>query len=411
MRILVVSLLAFILLSLPGMAMEQKWIDELNQRFPGIGHEFQQAVEQKLAQHGGTLSVGELLEKLVSSPDYNPDQIANANAFGLHSELMLLYPAVGKYQEALHEAKLLRDFVLEYSSHDLKVVQTFRGVYVELLIVNEQYEEALQESDKIIALNPDEEGNYLGRGVLFVKLGQLDEAMDALKILIQKPEAARYAQQLFVFIMQNREKFQETQVQKNTMIDVMLRGLEPESQPKIRIPGNLDEHVSINKPEQKAPQQQTTEVQIPKEKPEEPKTGTSVKQPPTAPPKEQPAVDTTIDPIAKLLPLNAEQITQVLGPPLSEDEGDSTLDRDYTYQEHTLTIGFDKANHNIVSLQMFFLPLVDEATAFTRIGLLQRDLPPLISSDVLKVWSPYGNFSKVRLSLNEGKVIAIIVEP
>jgi hypothetical protein len=60
---------------------------------------------------------------------------------------------------------------------------------------------------------------------------------------------------------------------------------------------------------------------------------------------------------------------------------------------------------------MFFLPPVDEADAFAHIGLIRHNISPTVASDVLKVWSPYDKFSKVRLSINETKVVAIIVEP
>ncbi len=371
MRILGISILLFVMFSLPGLAMDQKWITDLNRRFPGIGHEFREAVQQKIAQYGGSLSVEALLEKLLSSPDYRADEIINAKTFGLHSELLLLYPAVGNYQEALREAKLLRDFVLKYSPDDLKVVQTFRGVYTELLIVNEQYEQAQDEVERLLAINPDDQGNSLSRGVISVRLGQLGQALEELKKLIKKPGAEVYAQQLFVFIMANRDIFQEAQVQENTMLDVMLKTLDPpEPPPKIRIPANLDGD----------------------EKPVE-------------------IVQKVDDPIAKLIALDEKGITQALGSPILESEGDVTFDRDYHYHNHTLTIRFDKSSGNVVSLQMFFLPPVDEAAALSRIGVIQRDTPPSISTNMLKVWSPYGRFSKVRLSVNEGEVIAIIVEP
>ena len=109
--------------------------------------------------------------------------------------------------------------------------------------------------------------------------------------------------------------------------------------------------------------------------------------------------------------LDAKQITEIFGAPLIESDGDDTFDRDYTYRGHTLTIGFDKSTRKVVSFQMFFLPPIDEATAFERIGLPQQNIPPSISSDMLKVWNPYDTFSKVRLSLSEGQVMAIIVEP
>lgn len=382
------------LLSMPTLAMEQRWIDDLNQRFPGIGYEFQEAVQQKLAQHGGDLSAAELIEKLLSTPDYAPDTITNARTFGLHSELMLLYPALGKYQDALREAKLLRDFAMRYSAEDLKVVQTFRGVYAELLIINEEYEHALQEIEAVIALNPEEEGNYLGRGVIAVKLGQFEQAMQDLALLIQTPGAEQHAEELFVFLMQHRQKFQKAQVQPNTMIDVMLKELEPESAPHIRIPSKI-ETAGTPAPSPETPEQQTT---------------APLEEATQASPAE-PSLKNESEPLASLTQLNVEQLAQRLGTPLSENESEQTIDHDYTYQNQTLTISFDKETRQILSFQMFFLPLVDEAAAFARMGVLRRDLPPTITTDILKVWNTYGPFSKVRLSLNEGQVIAMIVEP
>ena len=384
----------WLLLSMSVFAMEQRWIDDLNQRFPGIGYEFREAVQQKLAQHGGNLSAEELIEKLLSSPEYAPDAITNARTFGLHSELMLLYPALGKYQDALREAKLLRDFAMQYSAEDLKVLQTFRGVYAELLIINEEYERALQEIEAVIALNPEEEGNYLGRGVIAVKSGQFEQAIQDLAILIQMPGAEQHAQELFAFLMQHRQKFQKAQVQPNTMIDVMLKELEPESPPHIRIPAKL-ETAGIPAPSPEQPEQQATA------------SSEAARQASSA----GPSLKNKPEPLADLLRLNAEQAAQQLGKPLAENESDQTIDCDYTYQNQTLTISFDKEKHQILSFQMFFLPLVDETTAFARMGVLRRDLPPTITTDILKVWNAYGPFSKIRLSLNEGQVIAMIVEP
>lgn len=387
-RIFSMTLGIWFLLSMSILAMEQRWIDDLNQRFPGIGYEFREAIQQKLAQHGGDLSVEVLIEKLLASPDYAPDAITNARTFGLHSELMLLYPALGQYQDALREAKLLRDFVMQHSTDDMKVLQTFRGVYAELLIINEEYEQALQEIEAVIALNPEEKGNYLSRGVVAVKLGQFEQAMQNLAILIQTPGAEHHSEELFVFLMQYRQKFQKAQVQPNTMIDVMLKKLEPESAPHIRIPSELD----------------TARPAAPL--PEKPKEQTALPaSPPAFPLKNDP------EPLATLMKLTPDQAAQLLGSPLTENESDQTIERDYPYQDQTLTISFDKENQQILSFQMFFLPLVDEATAFTRMGVLRRDLPPTITTDVLKVWNTYGPFSKVRLSLNEGQVIAMIVEP
>lgn len=383
-RITLSVIVIIMLLALPGMAIEQKWVDDLNRRFPGVGDEFQQAVQQKLDQHGGTLGLEELVGKLIASPNYIPGKITNALSFSVHSELMLLYPVLGEYQKSLEEAKLLRDFVLKYSLEDEEVIQTFRGVYAELLIINGQYEEALREIESTIRMNPDEEGNYLSRGIVYVKLEQLDEALENLKILIQKPEAVKYTQQLFVFIMENRELFQELQVQRNTMIDVMVRELEPEVRPRIRI---LDD-----------PDSENVQDQI---------SGESSQQMSVALEESR----MTEESLAEIMGLDPNSLAQLLGPPLTEYDGGQTLDREYDYQGRTLTIHVDKVSRKIVSAQIFFLPPVDEATALKQIGAEQLDITPTIHSDMMKVWSPYGEFSKLRLSLSEGQVIAVIVEP
>lgn len=364
MRLVLIVIIISSLFPLTGLATEQQWVEDLNQRFPGIGKEFQDAVQQKLAQHGGKFTAETLLDALLSSPDYTKNQITNTRSFGLHSELMLLYPAAGKYQDALQEAKLLRDFVLKYSPNEQQIIQTFRGVYTELLIINGQFDEALKECEALIKSQPDEGGNYVSRGVIYVSVGKLDNALADLKRLIETPDAAMYAQQLFGFIMQKREQFQQARIQSNTMIDVMLRGLEPQPHPvKIVIPAL-----------------------------------------PTA------AVESA-EPLVELLTLTADEMTAKLGQPISESASDTAISRDYAYRQSTLTVNFDKNSGNVISAQMFFLPMVDEATAFQRIGLRQRDLPPTISSDVLKVWNPYGEFQKVRLSIESNQVIAMIVEP
>ena len=400
MRISLSVVLCVLFWALPGLAMEQEWIDDLNRRFPGIGNEFEMAVRQKLSQHGDSIGEKDLIEKLLASSDYSPDSISNAKSFSLHSELMLLYPAVGEYEKALHEAKLLRDFILQHSPDDERVVQTFRGVYAELLIINGRYEEALEEIERTIALNADEVGNYLSQGVAYVKLQRLEDALESLKTLIQKPDAVKYAQELFVFIMKNRSAFQETQVQKNTMIDVMLRELGPETDATIRVPPDSAET-------QENPQGAKLQDS----------SSSSVESSASSAPEAQPAAPTQKRrqekvALAVLSSLDAEQITQLLGPPLLETEEGVTLDRDYHYQGETLSISFDKESREVVSFQMFFLPPVNEAQALSQIGLPEdADAVPTINSDMLKVWGPYGQFSKLRLSLSEGQVIAIIVEP
>ncbi|MBD3308601.1 tetratricopeptide repeat protein, partial [candidate division KSB3 bacterium] len=255
MRIWKISLFLSLLMlaARPGLGMEQKWVDDLNRRFPGIGYEFREAVKQKIAQHGGDFTPETLIERLLASPDYVEGQITNAKSFGLHSELMLLYPAVGKYQEALQEAELLRDFVLTYSESEPNIVQTFRGVYVELLIINEAYEAALEEIEALLTINPDEPGNYLSRGIILLQLGHLDRALEDLRTLLVMPETPQYAQQLFAFMLHHRDQFQEARVQPNTMIDVMLKDLEPEPQTRrITIPDQPTEQPSAASPTPRA---------------------------------------------------------------------------------------------------------------------------------------------------------------
>ena len=383
-------------------AIDQKWIDDLNQRFPGIGQEFDLAVQQKLAQYGKAVKVEEVIKTLLGSADYVADQITTARGFTIHSELMLFFPAVGKYQESLQEAKLLRDFTLKHSPDDPRVVQTFRGVYAELLIINEQYEQALREVEETIAINPDEEGNYLSRGVVNVKLGQLEKALEDLHMLIRKPESGKYAEQLFVFIMQHRDLFRDADVQRHTMIDKIVRDLEPKSSGRIRIPANL-ETSDGTAPETPAPTPTTMQAPTP-----EPVATTAPAQE-TPPDISEETVGT--DPLLALTGLNADKLSQFLGQPLSETKEDDSIDREYNYQGNTLTISFDKKKKKILSFQMFFVPPVSEATALSSIGIIPRKLEPTIASGLMKVWAPYDKFSKVRLSLNEGNVIAIIVEP
>lgn len=377
-------------------AIDQKWVDDLNQRFPGIGQEFDQAVQQKLAQYGKSVKVEEVIKTLLGSSDYVPDQITTARGFTLHSELMLFFPAVGKYQESLQEAKLLRDFTLKHSPDDPRVVQTFRGVYAELLIINEQYEQALREVEETIAINPDEEGNYLSRGVVNVKLGQLEKALDDLQVLIRKPESGKYAEQLFVFIMQHRALFKDADVQRHTMIDKMVRDLEPKSSGRIRIPANLENDGGAS-----------ADTPAPTPTPEPVAAAAPAQETPPA----TSAETAGTDPLLALTGLNADKLSQFLGQPLSETKEDDSIDREYNYQGNTLTISFDKKKKKILSFQMFFVPPVSEATALSSIGIIPRKLEPTIASGLMKVWAPYDKFSKVRLSLSEGNVVAIIVEP
>lgn len=385
--------------------MEQKWIDDLNRRFPNIGTELQEAVQQKLTKYGDDLTVEELIDKLVSSPAYAGNIITDVNTFAIHSELVLLYPVVGKYAEALNASKLLRDFVLRYPPDDPRVLLTFRGVYTELLIINEQYEEALRECEETLALDDDEEGNYLSRGVISVNLGQLDKAFADLKMLIQKPDPKNYAQQLFTFIMDHRQAFQEARVQENTLIDAMLKDFEPQQSSKVKIPANLKTDPQPVESPQITSQETPSESSYQRETELRPVTSQENRN------SSQEALNNHAASNPGIVYLEYEKIKQVLGIPISETEGEVIIEREYEYNGHTLTIGIDKTTHKIISFQMFFLPPVEEADAFARIGLIRQDIPPTVVSNVLKVWSPYGKFSKVRLSMNEAKVIAMIVEP
>ena len=414
MRLWLLLGIALLLGAPSGMAMEQSRIADLNARFPNIGNELQDAVQQKLTQHGGQLSVAELVARLVGNPAYIKDRITDAKTFELHSELMLLYPALGQYPEALQEAKLLRDFVLTYPPDNPKVVVTFRGVYIELLIINGQYAEALRECEETLALDVNEEGTYLSRGVASVNLGQLAPAFEDLKTLTQQPDPKNYAQQLFEFIMNHREAFRTPQVQKNTMIDVMLKGMAPEPRAKIKIPANAPA-ATAEPPREPVPEATPSPAPpielhaVPTPQPVVPQaTPTSLSE------KAKPALTLEAqlrDPLLRLVNLDAQSIGQLLGPPLSESKGETTVEREYAYNGNRLAIGFAQTSRQILSLQMFFLPPVTETEAFTRIGLLRRELPATVVGKVLKVWKPYGAFAKVRLSLNEGNVVAIIVEP
>ena len=98
-------------------------------------------------------------------------------------------------------------------------------------------------------------------------------------------------------------------------------------------------------------------------------------------------------------------------PPIAEVDADKTLMQDYVYNGYTLTLHRDKQRLEIASLAMFFLPPVQEIEAFTSMGLHWRDIPPDLQTQSVKVWTPYGPFAKVRISLNENDVIAITVQP
>ena len=376
-------LLGVLLATLPGMAMEQYWTDDLNTRFPNLGQEFQYVIQQKLSQYGETFTVETLIEKCETHPEYSQEAITNITTFGIHSDLTVLYPAVGRYEEALHEAKLLRDFVLAYPPEDPQVVVTFRGVYTELLIVNGQYEEALQECEETLALAPDEEGIFLSRGVAYTHLHRLDEAVEELKTLIKKPDPKNYAQQLFEFVMTKRHTFQEARVQRNTMIDVMLRELEPQHRAQVKIPTSISVESS-------------SEADISHSSSKSEIAHTDIGPPP---------------PLNTLLHLNPKQLIKKLGQPLAESDGETTIDREYVYNGRTLTITFDKQTQCLVSLQLFFLPPVDETEAFALIGLPGQNPPSTIMTESLKVWSPYEDFSKVQLVLHEQKVMAVIIQP
>lgn len=403
--------------------MEQSRIDDLNRRFPRIGDELNEAVQKKIAQHGGELSVAELIEKLEAHPKYADGTITDAQTFGLHSELMLLYPTVGRYADALREAKLLRDFVLTYPPDDPQILLTFRGVYAELLIINEQYEAALQECQQTLAVNTQEEGIYLSRGVAYVWLQQLDQAINDLKILLQKPDPKNYARQLFNFIMRHRQSFQEARVQQNTMIDVMLKDMQPTTQPKITIPAatptpspsaaSMPATVTPTPPPIAAPTVTPTLPPVAPPAPTVRPAFTPTPIPPTPTPVPRPTMTPARppDPLLTIARRPLDALEPVLGKPLAEHRGDTTVEHDYEYNGHQLTIGFDKTSGVILSLQMFFLPPVTEAKALARMGLTPRNLTPTVSTPSLKVWKPYGDFAKVRLSLNNGQVLAIIVEP
>lgn len=397
-RILFVILI-FSLGSCPILAMEQRWVDDLNARFPQLGDEFQRAVAQKLASYPPETSPDDLIARLTAHPEYATQQITNTETFGLHSELMVLYPAVGEYEKALQEAKLLRDFVIANPPDDPNVVVTFRGVYAELLIVNKWYDEALQECRKSQEIAPEEEGIYLSKGVVYTHLGDLEKVLENLGILTRSPDPQSYAQQLFDFLILHRHRFQKPQIQENTLIDVMLKDLAPEQgRTTIKIP---------------APTPLPTQSPVPTITPS-PATITPSPSPTTLP--AAPTSIATSTPketvlLATLLAASQETQEQILGEPLTETISDTTLIQEYLYKGYTLTINRDKESYHILSCSMFFLPPVGEVEAFTHIGLPWRNIPPTLLTNSIKVWTPYDSFAKVRISLSQDDVLAIIVEP
>jgi tetratricopeptide (TPR) repeat protein len=413
------------------MAMEQRWIDDLNGRFPGIGDEFQQAVQKQLARSRESVSLEERIRQLTSHPDYDPQSITNTAAFGLHSELLVLYPALGKYQDALQEAKLLRDFVIANPPDTPDVIVTFRGVYTELLIVNEHYEQALEECHATLEIAPEGEGVYLSQGVIYTHLGNLEQAFESLKTLIELPDPEAYAQELFAFILTNRSQFQRTQIQADTLIDVILSNMQPRRPTPIVIPIKNPSPTTtpLESPLPTAsPLKSPSPTATPQSAPMLPPIPTlpSMPGPPPIPvsaesqvtpmPSPEP-VPTTIaepiapDPLAALIVLDEKDLRQALGSPIAEIDDDETLMQDYAYNGYTLTLHRDKERLDIVSLSMFFLPPVQESEAFTNMGLHWRDIPPDLQTQSVKVWTPYGPFAKARISLNENDVIAITVYP
>ncbi len=108
--------------------------------------------------------------------------------------------------------------------------------------------------------------------------------------------------------------------------------------------------------------------------------------------------------------LTSDQAAQLLGSPLTENEVIKRLMRDYPSHEQTMRSVLIRKISRFSRIQMFFC-LSDEATAFNRMGFLRRIRPPTMHNGHLKRLENFGPFSKVRLSLNEGQVIAMIVEP
>ncbi len=376
-------------------AMEQHWIDDLNARFPKLGDEFQQAVMQKLAQYPPETSIEDVIAKLTVHADYGSGHITDTKSFGVHSELMILYPAIGQYENALREAQLLRDFVVANPPDNQDVVMTFRGVYAELLIVNERYAEALQECAESQALAPEEEGMYLSQGVIAIHTDNLAHALENIGILVQAPDKKEYAQQLFDFLMLHRHRFQTAQIQANTMIDVMLRDLAPEQK---RTP------IKISIPPLGPPSESAAPALQP--------TATPTLQPATPPSAreriQEPEGD---DPLAIVLTASPERQAQLLGTPVSEAFTETTSTQDFQYNGQTLTITRDRQTQQILSCSMFFLPPVSEIEAFSHIGVYWRNLLPTLLTNAVKTWMPYGPFTKVRISLNQQDVLAIVVQP
>ncbi len=388
-----IGLLALLLCfcgTFPTSGMDQHWIDDLNTRFPNLGDEFQQAVAHKLAQYPPETSIDDVIVSLTSHPDYSLRQITNTTTFGLHSELMVLYPAVGEYEKALQEAKLLRDFVVANPPANQEVVVTFRGVYAELLIVNGRYEDALQECAESRSLAPEEEGIYLSQGVAYVHTGDLARVLENVGILVQTPDPKLYARQLFDFLLLHRHRFQNAHIQANTMIDVMLRDLAPEQRRTA---------ITISAP-----------TPLPTSIPS-PKIGPSTRPSPASPTRggsKKPEGDV---PLAMLLAASQENQAQLLGAPISESATETALIQEFQYKNHTLTINRDKQTRKILSCSMFFLPPVSEVDAFAHIGLQWRDVPPTLLTNTVKAWTPYDSFAKVRISLNHDNVLAIVVLP
>lgn len=367
----------------PLLALDRAWIDDLNQRFPGLGDEYQQAVAHKLAAYPAGTSVDDVIAELTARPAFDAHRITTTAGFGLHSDLMILYPVVGRYDDALQEARLLREVVLANPPDDQAVELTVRGVYAELLIVNERYAEALAECGEAGALAPEHEDLALCEGVAAVHAGELERVLAALGRLLRAPDPENYARQLCDLLLRHRARFQGAQVQTNTMIDMMLRDLE-----------SVQERAPITLAAPAADDRATAAVSEDQERP-----------PP--PPKDEPADD----PLWQLVNASPEQQADILGEPLSETLVDGTRIQEFRYHGQRLTVHRESRTSQIVSCSMLFVPPVSEFEALAHIGLRQRRRSPAVATASVKSWMPYGPFAKVRMALSAGRVLTVVVYP
>jgi tetratricopeptide (TPR) repeat protein len=104
--------------------------------------------------------------------------------------------------------KHLEDFGRRHPSYAVDMLQA----QAQLLSSQERYDEALEYFDRVITYRPDSENALLGKAELLLRMGKLDDALDAYRLAVKKwPDSAIVLNALGYTLADRTEEYKEAE--------------------------------------------------------------------------------------------------------------------------------------------------------------------------------------------------------